>query len=173
VSDNKNMWVMKLLFAAAAASVWGWECGVTSQWEQELAEQVESAEGQLTSDFLRAMTMSSIRIHVQYGDMSVLFSDQLTRIEKDMSNTIAFYAKILSIYPLAQNWVLPRASCASHAVPEDHQTTGLPNVDLVIYVSAVSNSSATYAARAGPCAFEGLGTPIAGIFEIVAEQYET
>ena len=170
------MWLQKLVLATVAVLSMGWECGVTPAWEKELEEQVETARRLQTGTARqRSSTLGPIRIYAHYGDMSALSSTQVTRIKTVlMPSLIAYYANTLSIYPLTQNWLTTLTTCGGQPVPTDHQTPGLANVDLVLYVSATTDATSTFVARAGACLFDGgnsKGSPLAGTFEFNSAQY--
>lgn len=144
------MWLQRLILAALAAIATGWECGVDSGWESLLATEIASNQGTTTRAFQRSSTLQPIRIHAYYGEISAFPSAQAASLKQAIVNSAAFYARFLSVYPLTENWVLAQAICGYYSVPNDHQITGIPNVDLVIYVTSFSNSGANYiTARAG------------------------
>jgi len=168
------MW-LQLVLAFVAGLGTGWECGVTPAWEKERSAQVERARRlQVGPAFQRSATLGPIRIYAHYGDMSKLSSALAVRIQTVLMPTmVAYYANTLSIYPLSQNWVLAQTTCGSQPVPTDHQTTGLSDVDLVLYVFATTDPGSNYVARSGACGFDGgsWGSPIAGTIEFNAAKY--
>ncbi len=145
------MW--QLVLAVLAATVTGWECGVTPKWEKQLSEQVKTSRRlQQGTAFQRQAALGPIRIHAHYGDMFPLPSAVVSHIKRDLvPDMIGFYANILSVHQLQQNWILPQDACFFQAIPSDHHTVGLPDVDLVLYITATYAANETYVARAMAC----------------------
>ena len=169
------MWLQRLLLAVTAALVVGIDCGVTPEWEKQWAGQVSERRLQATQALPRNSTLSPIRIHVHYGELFPLSTALAGKLKKEvLPNVVAYYANLLSVYPLTQNLVLPIMTCGPQEVPSDHQTIGVPNTDVIIYVSVTYDPVELYVARAGPCAMDGsdsLGSPIAGLIQINAKLY--
>ena len=169
------MFLQVVIWACVGTTAFAF-CGVTPEWEKALAE-TNAAHRRLqpSTAFSRSTTLGAFRMHAHYGDLSVLSEEQVSRLQTvTVPSLIAWYARVLSVYNLDQNWVLMQDSCYEQPVPITHQTTGLPNVDLVLYISATTDATSSWIARAGPCAFDGgdsTGSPIAGIFEINSAQF--
>jgi len=167
------MWAAKLILVAMSATAQGWQCGTTDEWESTVL--AASSQSQPAQTLQRGASTGPIRISVHYGDMSVLTPNQTAGIAKAMPSALAFYAKVLSVYQLTQNLVVAKTACGSQSVPVDHQTSGIVDADLVVYVYA-TNSSSTYQARAAACAFDGensKGSPLAGVLEINAAYFDS
>jgi len=168
--------LLRLLTLAAALTTVSAFCGVTPEWEAEQATKFNSTRRlQPSAAFSRSATLGGLRLHAHYLDMSALSAGLITRIQTVlMPSVISWYAHTLLVHNLNENWVLPQTTCGDYPVPAAHQSTGLANVDLVIYVSATTDAGAAYVGRAGPCAFDGgssPGSPIAGTFLFNAAKY--
>lgn len=94
-------------------------------------------------------------------DTTALNSGTITTTQKtyltSVINTAAnFLSQFLKVIPSATNNVFSNGAyttCIDVAVPTADRTTGIANSDLHLYVIYESNSSATYLANAGWCAF--------------------
>jgi leishmanolysin len=64
-----------------------------------------------------------------------------------------YLKRVLKVYPLLNNLVIPSDidTCLDFPIPDEHRSTGVPNTDLIVYVTAYSDASSDLVATAGAC----------------------
>jgi hypothetical protein len=64
-----------------------------------------------------------------------------------------YLKRVLKVYPLLNNLVIPSDidTCLDFPIPDEHESTGVPNTDLIVYVTAYSDASSDLVATAGAC----------------------
>ena len=102
--------------------------------------------------------------------------DVLTPIIKDyvmnvlVAQATGFMGTALNVVPISGNLVLGSSSCNSITIPQSHQTSGIPNADMVFYITVVplaSSSNSDTVAWATTCMRDQNGRPIAGHINFV------
>ncbi|KRX05397.1 Insulin-like growth factor binding protein, N-terminal [Pseudocohnilembus persalinus] len=94
-------------------------------------------------------------------------SQDLDFIEKQMDAAVAFYEKRLQVVPLSTNIISQAAHCQDVIIPSSDQSTGIPDSDYHIYVTAKHEPDEGYIAYATYFQREsftsgGQGRPILG-----------
>ena len=80
-----------------------------------------------------------------------------------MAPALAYLSSALSVNQVPQNLSVSGATCDSAlTIPQAHMSYGVPNTDLVLYVTIAASSSASTLAWALYCATDTAGRPIVG-----------
>ena len=112
-----------------------------------------SHRGRNLADYTRDPTISPIRLLFYYNDSLTLGSvSEDTQFKSIIIKAVNnFYSKALFVRRLKYNLQIQSTYCTSYVkVPSSHNTIGIPNTDLVIYVQIV-NDPVGYVATAGSC----------------------
>ena len=170
------MLTVKLFLWALITGAFSWKCGLTEQRAHDISAKVRAGRSLQTAKvFARTATVGPIRIHVRYGDISVLSNTLQTRLKTvTIPAVVSWYSHILSLHNLSENWSTQETTCIEFSVPPLHRTTGIPNTDLVLYVKATTDADDNYVAYAAACAFDGEGSaksPMAGMIMINSAFY--
>ena len=114
----------------------------------------------------RSSVLSPIRLfyylyNFDLGDATLnsYFSSTLLPAAND------FFSQSLSVYPIQDNLKLSSTNCLSSVViPDEHKTVGVPNADLIIYITSNNLTTVSYVAQAGVCERQsgGLNNVLAG-----------
>lgn len=113
----------------------------------------------------RSSTLSPIRISYNYYNFD-LNNSTLNEIFKNtlMPMVDSFFTTSLKVYSVQSNIVLSSTTCQTVTVPSEHQTTGVADTDVIVYITVNSLTTVSYVAYAGACEkqSDGLGNVIAG-----------
>lgn len=112
----------------------------------------------------RSAQLSPLRISFQYINFDLGSASANLFFKDTIIPAIDSYVRrALKVYSVQGNLLMPYGTCGSEiTVPTEHQTIGVANTDIIVYVTSI-NVTATYLAYAGPCALaDGLNNVIAG-----------
>ena len=86
-----------------------------------------------------------------------------------------FFTQALSVYSVQGNLKISQNLCTSTiSIPTSHQTLGLPNADLIIYLITDNTSGQAYTALGDACVLDNnLNNPIAGYIQINAQNFNS
>ena len=117
----------------------------------------------------RSSSYSKIRIKYEYVD----FNLGTTKLNDYFKNTLmaaanSFFTNTMKVKSVKGNLVIDLDECDIVTIPSSHQTTGVSDTDLVIYISTTYDADEGYIAYAGPCTVDenGNGAPTSGIVVI-------
>ena len=117
----------------------------------------------------RSSTFSKIRIKYEYVD----FDLGTTKLNDYFKNTLmsaanSFFTNTMKTYSVKGNLIIDETECNIITVPKAHQTTGVTDTDIVIYVTTTYDEEESYIAYAGPCTLDtkGKGAPTSGFVVI-------
>ena len=127
----------------------GWECGGA---DAPIPQGPPNRRHLIT----RSGQLSPLRISFQYIDFDLGSPSANTFFKDTVIPAVDSYVRrALKVYSVQGNLLMPYSTCGSEiAVPVEHQTTGVPDTDIIVYVTDI-NSTAPYLAYAGPCAVGG------------------
>lgn len=125
-------------------------------------------------NMLRNSTTAPIRIHYEYIDFD-LGSETLNEYFKETLMTAAdsFFKHTMKVRSVIGNLSLHEAECEV-IVPEEHLRYGIPNADMVIYVTSSNLPNESYIAYAAPCELDAgfRDMPIMGMVNINSPYFE-
>lgn len=114
----------------------------------------------------RSSVLSPIRLSYYYYNFTLNDTSLETQFKTALIPLVdSFFRTSLSVYSISENLVLTSSTCLSSViVPEEHRATGIPNTDVIIYITTNSLTSVSYVAFAGACETDqyGLGNVLAG-----------
>lgn len=122
----------------------------------------------------RSASLSPLRITFQEYNLSLPDSSTAS-ISSLLSSVSSFFSLALTTYSVSGNLLLSEiTSCGSEVIiPEFHQTYGLSNTDIVIYITSNSLQGQNYLAYSGSCAVDSTtGAVYAGRVVINYQNYE-
>lgn len=154
--------------------------------EEEREEYINRNLDEVTAD--SASKFQSMRIEFDTsaldGQLSANNRERIDFIKNEiLPRTGDFWSSALSVVPVAgnlkiQNRELINGYCGDSEfalVPDEHKTTGIPDVDLIIYVSGTPSSrfcGANTLAVAVACNFDDYDRPVAGAINFCLEQVD-
>lgn len=114
----------------------------------------------------RASTLSPIRLKYYYYNFTLYNTTLETQFKEVLIKLVdSFFTRTLRVYPITGNLTLSSTTCQSSVkVPSEHQTLGVPDTDVIVYITSNNLSSVSYVAYAGSCELDtyGLGNVVAG-----------
>ena len=106
----------------------------------------------------RGSTLSPIRIHFHYPLDAEMTAEQEDKLKNLFMPLVGdYFKKVLRVYPLTSDLVLPSdvETCFDgFDVPSEHKTIGVPDTDLLVYVTAYYDQDDDTVAWAGACYLE-------------------
>lgn len=135
-----------------------WECG----GDRTAIQHGPARERSMIS---RSTTLSPIRISYHYYNFD-LGNSTLNDLFKNtlMPMVDSYFTTSLRVYSIESNIVLSSTTCQTITVPSEHQTTGVADADVVVYITVNSLTNVEYVAYAGSCELDtnGLDNVVAG-----------
>lgn len=130
-------------------------------------------EGPVSRRFLMTRSGSLSALRLTFSEYNLTLPD--SSISSLLSSVSAFFSLALKTYSVSGNLLLSEiTSCGSEVIiPEFHQTYGLSNTDIVIYITSNSLEGQNYLAYSGSCAVDPTtGAVYAGRVVINYQNYE-
>lgn len=154
-----------LLLTLASAYV---DSGNAPEWESAHFKAVSSQLTQPLKAPKRSSATNQIRIALNYDGLTSL-SATLQSVIKTvyMQGSLSWISQIISVHRLEEPLQVPIGICGiDFHVPAEHQTQGIADTDLVVYVTVVNDPGQKWLIRSGACYFDGSsGQPLAGVFQ--------
>ena len=119
--------------------------------------------------FTRSTTLAPPRFLYSYqnfGTGNATLDSQIQNVVVPAMNN--FFTHALKVYQISSPLIMPISTCGSVTVPSAHLTTGVNNVDIIVYITSDTSTGKSYIAQGGPCAIDqnNLGNIIAGTITI-------
>ena len=145
----------------------GWECGGGISY-------IQSGPHNIRSLFVRSSTQSPPRIHYSYQDFGSDNSTLDNYIKIIIIKAVnSFFTHALKVYPIASNLIIPINKCGNITVPLVDMTIGIPNTDIIVYITSDNSPDQPYIIQGGPCAFDSNGgNIIAGSISINSQNFK-
>jgi hypothetical protein len=124
-------------------------CGVTKEFEEKAHIHLleNSARGRNLA-LSRGSTLSPIRIHFHYSLDFSMTSSQRDELRNFLIPVVGEYLqKVLRVYPLLNSLLIDSriTECSGFTIPIVHTTVGVPNTDLIVYLTAYNTNEDTVA----------------------------
>lgn len=106
----------------------------------------------------RSSSVAAIRLYYHYVNFD-LKNDTLNTMFKTtlMSMVDSFFTTTLKVYQIQENLILSSSTCGSVSIPTEHQTTGVPDTDVIVYITTNYLTNVEYVGYAGACEFDRNG----------------
>lgn len=132
--------------------------------------------GRILQDYSREYTISPIRLTFYYTDSFTLGTQtEDSNFDSLLTSVKNFYSRALYVRRLTNPLQLLSTYCTnSIKVPTSHNTDGIPDTDIIVYLKNI-NDNVSYIASAGACEVQygGRGNVVAGAIFIGTNVYVT
>ncbi|CAG9318547.1 WIF1_2 [Blepharisma stoltei] len=161
-----------LLCLTLLSTVLGHQCGVGEDWQPTIHKYPHSGR-QLETGLDRGADLKPLRLHFEYLDLNMDSSQETILKDQVMPAVMHWFNTTLKVYPLTANLVVSISECNGASVPADHQSTGIPDTDFVVYITGSAQGSAAEVAVGGTCLQDSAGrkNPLAGSFAINTDAF--
>lgn len=127
------------------------------------------------------MLFKPLRIHVNTADLQDHIDENTAGlidhiIDQVLPETVRIWSNALSVSPVDGNLKISPSVCGNSTVPDNHISDGVPNADMVLYVSGsvdptdCSLTGTEAFVFALPCAFDQYDRPIAGVIHFCLDR---
>jgi leishmanolysin len=138
---------MKAIFLALfiLSPVFSWKCGGARSFLRSSVKLTHKIN-------MRSPSTSPLRIHYEYVDFD-LGSPEMNKYFKEtlIPSADSFFRHTMKVRSVIGNLTIHETECFDSLVPENHLKYGVPDADMVIYVTSINDFNDSYIAYAGPC----------------------